>query len=168
MFDRLLDRINLHGNTPKWMKIVETFKLKYPQVRIHETTVVNTIPPELFFVCRDAKEYVVVLQKNKREIQSMLSHFAQFERENASTATELLREINFSGALWRNRTDLGLNDVLRRSTLQNGGILLNWGNFDYTCKGGVGEFCGNGTINGGTFVSNFILGEDGYLFANKR
>ncbi|WP_133300280.1 hypothetical protein [Paraburkholderia lacunae] len=167
MFDRLLDRINLHGSTPKWMNIVETFKLKYPQVRVHETTVINAIPPGFFWVCRDTKEYVIVLQKNKEELLFHLTHYAQSRRENSGIAKELLREINYSSALWRNRTNLDVDDTLRRAALNNGEILLNWGNFDYKCQGGVGEFCGNGTKNGGTFVSNFVLREDRHLFAKR-
>lgn len=174
MFDRLKDKINMYGGKPKWKQLIEIFEIKYQKVRVHQSEVDDSVPPEIFYVLRNFDgEYVVIVEKRKEILIEALRSFSRSENSenkvvsyNAGVAKELIAEVG-GGRLWIDRTKDKTGDIVIESARLKEYTLINWGIFDYKNRGGVGECFEAGWPNGRSFFFNFIHVGDQDRFKRK-
>lgn len=167
MFDRLIDQIgqNLYGNTRlRYTDIVDTFKMKYPQVRVVQQWGPDV--PAVFLVWRDDDGiYTIDLYPSKKQAYEMVESVAIHHRAGQVLAKAFFEEFSKGG--WKLRDDKLIADLKAEGPQYCFGHILNWGIFGYECKWGPGEFCCNGYGFSKNFVDCFVLDEEKYLF-DKR
>lgn len=149
MLRRLGDQLNHFLEKTEalvWPKHVETFRLKYPSVRVINS--LNGKVPAGVVIWRDRSGgYSVELFSHLRDIQHRLNLFAEmgwlpenfFPRESS--------ELRYGG---------------------NTEAIVTWGLFDYECAAGVGEFCMTQYRRRGPFPDLFVLPEDRFGFDSRR
>lgn len=168
MFDRLVDRIgkNLYGKTRlRYTDIIDTFRMKYPQVRVVQR--MGTDVPVVFLVWRnDDGIYTIDLCPSKKLLYSEVESAGIANHAARLLAKEFAREMAQCNS--RLRENKRIAELKQEGAQDYLGHILNWGVFGYDCKEGAGEFCCDGAGFGRTFVDYYVLDEDKYSFDEKR